>query len=62
MPMMKKAQSRKTHRGNVASVVLRIVFVIFTFGATITVYLVHDGTMRERRDATVREVEVHELL
>lgn len=59
---MKKSQSRKTHRGKVASLLLRVVFVIFALCATITIFLVHDETMRERRNAPQREVEVRELL
>lgn len=59
---MKKSQSRRTHRGKVASLLLRVVLVIFALCATITLYLVHDETMRERRNAPQREVEVHELL
>lgn len=59
---MKKSQSRRTHRGKVASLLLRVVLVIFALCATITLYLVHDETMRECRNAPQREVEVHELL
>lgn len=59
---MGKSSSRKKHRGKVASVIRRVVFVVFIFLVTLTVYLVYDGTMRELRNASRREVEVCELL